>query len=57
VGIKLSEPRSVKEFDLSDPTVRALIKKRFPAGMPDDIAVSPQDLADSELLVRVARKR
>jgi hypothetical protein len=56
IDTRLSEPRPVSDLDLSDPTVKALIAKRFPDGMPDAIAVSPQDLADSPLLERVAEK-
>jgi uncharacterized protein YycO len=56
LGIKLSEPRSVSDFDLTHPSVQKLIRQRFPEGMPPDVAVSPQDLADSKLVERVAKR-
>lgn len=57
LGIELSAPRPLADFDLSSPTVQALMKKRWPNGVPDQKAVSPQDLADSALLQRVAGSR
>ncbi len=56
LGIELSEPRALASFDLTHPTVAALMQRRWPAGVPDDVAVSPQDLADSELLKKVAMR-
>ncbi len=53
LGIELSEPRPVSDFDLTDPAVKKLIAKRFPDGMPPDVAVSPQDLADSASLRKI----
>ena len=36
--------------------LQKLIRQRFPEGMPPDVAVSPQDLADSKLVERVAKR-
>ena len=54
VGLRLSEPRPLSDFDLSAPAVRELIAQRYPDGLPPgEVAVSPQDLADSPLLERL----
>ena len=55
-GIELSAPRKLTDFDLSSPAVARLMAQRWPGGVPDDVAVSPQDLADSALLERVASR-
>lgn len=57
--IELCEPRPMESYNLSDPTVAALVKKRFGsiANLPKDSpTVAPSDLADSPLLIEVPRK-
>lgn len=57
LGIRLSEPRPLTDFDLSAPAVAELIAQRYPDGLPPgEVAVSPQDLADSPLLELVASR-
>ncbi len=56
LGIDLSTPRALSDFDLNSPAVAALMKKRWPGGVPADVAVSPQDLAESSLLERVGSR-
>jgi len=56
LGIELSTPRPLSDFDLTSPAVAELMKRRWPEGVPDDVAVSPQDLADSAALVQVGHR-
>jgi uncharacterized protein YycO len=56
LGIELSTPRKLTDFDLTSPAVAELMKRRWPDGVPDEVAVSPQDLADSALLRRVGKR-
>ena len=57
--IELCKPRPMESYNLSDPDVAALVKKRF--GSIDNLpknspTVAPSDLADSPLLIEVPRK-
>lgn len=57
--IELCEPRPMESYNLSDPTVAALIKKRFGSieNLPKDSpTVAPSDLAASPLLIEVPRR-
>lgn len=57
--IELCQPRPMESYNLSDPTVAALVKKRFGSieNLPKDSpTVAPSDLAASHLLIEVPRK-
>lgn len=57
LDVELGTPHPVTDFDLEAPAVVGILAKRFPDGLPEgEVAVSPQDLADSALLERIARK-
>lgn len=52
LGIKLCEPRALRNFDLSHPAVKAKLKERYGDKVPmDEPVVAPSDLYDSKLLV------
>jgi len=54
MGVKLSLPEKFSDFDFTDPAVRELVKKRYPAGLPlDEPVVTPASLFDSPLLKTV----
>ena len=58
LGIQLGVPHPVTDFDLEAPVVAEALRRRFPDGLPEgEVAISPQDLADSPALERVAGKR
>ncbi len=51
LGIRLCEPRPIKDYNLANPLVQAKLKERYGDNIPyDEPAVSPQDLFDSPLL-------
>jgi hypothetical protein len=53
-GVALAPLKRVGDYDLSDPAVQKLVKKRFPGGLNlDEPAVSPADLLESPLMARV----
>jgi len=52
--IDIGELKTMGDFDLSSPEVQKLMKKRYPEGLPMDMAViSPADMFNSELLYTV----
>ena len=52
--IDIGELKTMGDFDLSSPEVQKLMKKRYPEGLPMDMAViSPADMYNSELLYKV----
>ncbi|MFC5050515.1 YiiX/YebB-like N1pC/P60 family cysteine hydrolase [Rubritalea spongiae] len=58
-GIELCPPRHMGSYNLSDPTVAALIERRYGsiANLPKDApVVAPSDLAESPLLTEVPKK-
>ncbi len=55
-GIELCDIKQVKDYDLSYPKVKALIKSRFGSVnlfKQDEKIVAPSDIADSELLEEI----
>jgi uncharacterized protein YycO len=57
-GIELCKPRPFRSYDLEKPAVKAIIARRYGSvdQLPlDEIAVAPGDLANSPLLVDVAK--
>ena len=54
LGIELSEPRPIRDYNLDHPLVQMKLKERYGDNIPyDEPAVSPQDLYESELLFEV----
>ena len=57
LGIDIGELKTMEDFDLSSPEVQKIMKKRYPQGLPMDMAViSPADMYNSELLYTVTIK-
>lgn len=53
-GIEIGILQRIKEFDLSDNSVKAIMKKRYRGKIPmDEIVISPGSLFNSEQLVTV----
>lgn len=51
LGIELSAPKKLKEFDLTHPAVKKQLEMRYGKNIPyDESVVAPQDLLDSKLL-------
>jgi hypothetical protein len=56
-GIEIGELQKLKEFDLSDASVKAIMKERYPNKIPtEEKVISPAAIFDSELLVTVKSK-
>ena len=56
-GIEIGKLQRLKEFDLSNAIVKAIMKKRYRGKIPtDEIVISPGSLFDSELLVTVRKQ-
>ena len=56
-GIEIGKLQRLKEFDLSNAIVKAIMKKRYRGKIPtDEIVISPSSLFDSELLVTILNK-
>ena len=56
-GIEIGKLQRLKEFDLSNAIVKAIMKKRYRGKIPtDEIVISPGSLFDSELLVTILNK-
>ena len=56
-GIKIGKLQRLKEFDLSNAIVKAIMKKRYRGKIPtDEIVISPGTLFDSELLITILNK-
>lgn len=56
-GIEIGKLQKLKEFDLSDARVKAIMKTRYPNKIPaEEIVISPASIFDSELLVTVKSK-
>lgn len=54
VGIKLCEPKALKEFNLESPQVRKIMQMRYGGDIPyDEPMISPGQLSDSELFFKV----
>ncbi len=54
LGIELSEPRPIKDYNLNHPLVQQTLRERYGDDIPyDEPAVSPQDLFESSLLSEV----
>ena len=50
-GIELCKPRPLKDYDLSSPVVRTVMKQRYGEKIPEDeLMVAPSDLFSSTLL-------
>ena len=57
LGIELSRPRRVGDFNLGDAVVRRKARERYPDGIPlDEPAVAPSDIFDSRLLQTVVHR-
>jgi hypothetical protein len=55
--LKLGKLQRLKEFDLSDASVKAIMKNRYHGKIPaEETVISPGSLFDSELLVTVLKK-
>jgi hypothetical protein len=55
-GLELVPLKRFQDYDLSHPAVQALIKKRFPEGLPlEEKAVAPADIIKSPFLALVAQ--
>jgi uncharacterized protein YycO len=56
-GLEIGKLQKLKEFDLSDARVKAIMKTRYPNKIPtEEIVISPAAIFDSELLVTVKSK-
>jgi len=56
-GIEIGKLQRLKEFDLSNAIVKAIMKKRYRGKIPtDEIVISPGTLFDSELLITILNK-
>jgi uncharacterized protein YycO len=56
-GIEIGKLQKLKEFDLSDARVKAIMKTRYPNKIPtEEIVISPAAIFDSDLLVTVKSK-
>jgi uncharacterized protein YycO len=56
-GIEIGKLQKLKEFDLSDASVKAILEKRYPNKIPtQELVISPAAIFDSELLVTVKSK-
>lgn len=56
-GIEIGKLQRLKEFDLSNAIVKAIMKKRYRGKIPiDEIVISPGSLFDSELLITVRKQ-
>jgi len=56
-GIEIGKLQRLKEFDLSNAIVKAIMKKRYRGKIPtDEIVISPGSLFDSELLITILNK-
>jgi uncharacterized protein YycO len=56
-GLEIGKLQKLKEFDLSDARVKAIMKTRYPNKIPtEEIVISPASIFDSELLVTVKSK-
>ena len=56
-GIDLAPLQKLGDFDLSSPTVKTAMAQRFGAKVPvDETVISPQNIADSSLLMTVLEK-
>ncbi|KAA3636136.1 MAG: YiiX family permuted papain-like enzyme [Calditrichaeota bacterium] len=52
--IELCELKKMKEYDLSNPIVKAVMQRRYGNNPPlEESMVSPEDIADSELLTEI----
>lgn len=55
-GIEIGKLRKIREFDLTNPIVRAKMKERYGNNIPyDEEAISPGDMFESDRLVTVYR--
>jgi len=55
-GIEIGKLQRLKEFDLSNAIVKAIMKKRYRGKIPtDEIVISPSSLFDSELLITILK--
>jgi hypothetical protein len=56
-GVRLGETQRLREFDLSDPAVKAKLRERYGAQIPlDETVISPAAMFDSTLLQTVAER-
>ena len=56
-GIEIGKLQKLKDFDLSDASVKAIMKRRYPNKIPTEgIVISPAAIFESELLVTVKSK-
>lgn len=53
-GLEIGHLRKIKDFDLTNPVVRAKMQERYGSNIPyDEQAISPGDMFDSDRLVTV----
>jgi len=56
-GVELFSLRTMKEFDLSSPEVKTIMKQRYGNNPPlTELVVAPSDLSNSPLLFEVEKK-
>jgi uncharacterized protein YycO len=57
LNIEIGRLRKMKDFDLSSPEVRNILKDRYPSGPPlDETVVSPEDIFQSSSLTTVYKQ-
>jgi hypothetical protein len=55
-GLEIGDLKKLKDFDLSNPEVQAILKKRYGNAIPqDETVISPECMYESELLKMVFR--
>lgn len=53
-GLRIGEPKAMKEFDLTHPTVQKIMTQRYGNNIPyDELMISPGDVFDSKELITV----
>ncbi len=57
LNIDVGKLRKLKEFDLSSPEVRQILKERYPKGVPlEETVIAPQDIFQSDSLLTVYKQ-
>jgi hypothetical protein len=57
LGIQIGALQKIREFKLSDPVVKSKMRERYGSNVPlDELAISPQAMFESRLLVTVVER-
>jgi Permuted papain-like amidase enzyme, YaeF/YiiX, C92 family len=57
LGVRIGELQELREFDLTDPTVRTKLRERYGTQLPlDEPVISPAAMFESPLLELVAER-